>query len=137
MLRPTPVHAHFQQCLTDRVRVHLIRRPSLLMADFRQHSPRPQAAFIVMLTWRLADEPSQSLSGFIIVGSLIILACARLQFQTTGPFLIERMQHVPDLLITLPNMKSWLRILYCSIPKRANPSNCMVCCKCWMIVGLR
>ena len=55
-----------------------------------------------MLSWRLADEFPQSLPGIIIVCSLIIVACSRLQFQATNPFLIEGVQHVPDLLIALP-----------------------------------
>jgi hypothetical protein len=103
VLRPAPFDAHFDQCLADCVRVNLMVRPPLLMADFRQHFQRPQTAFVALLARRLADEFPQALSGFISVGSLIIMPGSRLQSQTTDPFFIEAVQHFPNLLIALPN----------------------------------
>jgi len=98
-----PFHTHFHQCLADRVWVNLMIRPSFLVTYFRQHFQCPQTAFVPMLSWRLAYEFSHSFSAIVIIGSLIIMPCSRLQFQTTDPFLIESVQHFPDLLITLPN----------------------------------
>ena len=103
MLRSTPIHAHFYQSLADCVCVNLMRRPSLLMTYFRQHFQRPKTAFLAMLSWRLADEFPQSLTGIIIVCSLIIMPCSRKQFQAAYSCLIEGVQHIPDLLITLSN----------------------------------
>ena len=103
MLGPVPVHADGAQSLADGVRMNLMIRPSFLMTDFRQHLQGPQTAFVAMFPWRLAHEFPQVLSGFIIVGSLIIVAGARLQFQATDPLGIECVQHFPYLLIALSN----------------------------------